>query len=290
MGDVARGVENAVKEVTKGVENVTREVSSGLTTAGQLTSNIGTLVGGDVGKAFNAVTNPAGAMLQAGGSLVEGDIKGAVARSTGAFLAAGTAPLAASSSAKELFQNENFNNVTFGFANDISQVDDAKNRMIYSGDITDQDLSAMGRLGVRTAAVIGTAGVVNAMGGASGVGTAAVNAGKSGQAFLQTAGTVAAGAAAIAKDPGKAAASYLGIDTSGLDSTIDQIDGIRRDIDSVRSIIPQPAANRAPASVSPTTTSPQVAIPGTVQSIGLMPLIAMGTAGLVGLILILKRK
>lgn len=285
MGDVVRVVENTVKEVGKGVENVTREISSGLTTAGQLTSNAGNLVGGDVGKAINAVTNPAGAMLQAGGSLVEGDIKGAVARSAGSFLAGNTQVVAASSSAKELFQNENFNTLTMGFSNDISQVDDAKDRMIARGEISDQDFSAVGRFGVRTAAVIGTAGVVNAFGGASGVGTAAVNAGKSGVGFLQTAGTVAAGAAAIAKDPGKAAASYLGIDTSGLEDTIDQIDGIRRDVES---IIPQPSANRSPASVS--ASSPQIiALPGG-STLGLMPIVAMGAAGLVALILILKRK
>nr|BFD59656.1 hypothetical protein CKG001_17630 [Bdellovibrio sp. CKG001] len=154
MGDVVKVVNNVVKEVDKGVNNVVRETSKGLTLAGQVTSNIGNVVGGDAGKVINAVTNPFGATIQAGGDLIKGDLKGAVARQTGAFLAAGTAPVSASSSIREVAKHDTVNTFFGGMTNDIVEVNDASRRMIHSGEIKAQDWSAMGRLGARTGAIL----------------------------------------------------------------------------------------------------------------------------------------
>lgn len=283
MGEVVKAVENVGREIGKGAENITREASKGLTLTGQVVGNVGNLVGGDVGKGINAITAPTGAFIQSGGDILKGDIKGAVARQTGAMLAAGSAPLSASSSLKDLARNDTVNAFTLGFSNDISEVNDSSRRMITSGEIRDSDLSAMGRLGVRTALAVGTMGAVNAAGGVSGMGSAAVNAGKSGVGFLQSAGTAiggAAGIASIAKDPVKAGATYLGFDK--------QLDQIRNVEDTIKGVVSQPASNRTPAA-TPTTTN-AVSTTGTSNLSSMLPVFAIAGAALLALIFILKRK
>lgn len=190
IADIGKAVENVTKEVTKGVENVVRETGNVVQTTGQIVGNVGTLVGGDVGKVINAATAPFGATIQAGGDLIKGDIKGSVARQTGAFLAAGTAPIAASTTVRDIAKNDYVNNFFGGMTNDLAEVHDASVRMIRDGDITQQDWSAMGRTAGRGAIIVGgAAGLVAAGPGAGAAITS--GAGAAGSAASAVGGTVA---------------------------------------------------------------------------------------------------
>lgn len=170
--EIKKAADNAVKEVSKGFNNVVTETAKGVQLAGQITGNVGTIVGGDVGKVINAATAPIGATVQAGGDLLKGDIKGAVARQTGAFLAAGSAPISASSTVEDVARNPYVNNFFGGMTNDIAEVNLASRRMIRDGEIKSEDWSAMGRLGVRTAVIVGSAGAAVAAGPKLGAGIA----------------------------------------------------------------------------------------------------------------------
>lgn len=262
------------------ISQAVKTVSDTVSTAGKVISNAGDIIGGDAGKALGAVTKPLGGVTEAAGSLIGGDIKGAAARATGAALSAVTVPINASSSGEEALKHETVNTATLGFSNDFVEVNKASNRMISSGEINAEDWSSMSRLGVRTAAVIGTMGAYNAVGGASGIassapgwGTSAVNAGKSGVGFLKEAALVAGGAKMLSSDPLKAAGGYLGVDVDDWRNTEKNIKGL---VDGVTS---SPGTNR-------TTASTGIATPET----SFIPIALAVLAGLIGLIFILKKR
>lgn len=278
MGDVVEAVKSVVNEGAKAVNNITAEAGKGFDN----------LVKGDVGKAATALVTPQLGMVAAAGDVLKGDIKGAVGRAAGAQLSANTNLLGVSSDVKKFVEsNDTLNDVTLGMSKDAVKMHDSTNRMIATGEVRDQDISNILRASTR-AAVIGSGVGLVAGGGASTIGSTAVNAGKSGVGFLQSAGSVAAGAAAIAKDPGKAAASYLGIDTSGLDDTLNDLNDIRNNVDTVRTIISPPANQRAPSA----TGSPGGTAGLAAQAAGgsLIPIILMVAGGLLALVFILKRK
>jgi hypothetical protein len=85
------------------------------------------------------------------------------------------------------------NDLLIGMPNDIVHANTASQRMSQNGEITSEDWSVMGRLGVRTAAIVGTAGLISAYGPAS----STVTAGAKGAAGY-LGGTVGAAGAAVA--------------------------------------------------------------------------------------------
>lgn len=278
MGDVVNAVQNIGNEVAKGVNNVVAETGKGFDN----------LVKGDVGNAAKGLLAPQLGLVAAGGDVLKGDIKGALGRATGAQLSGATNLLGVSNDVRKFVsKNETLNTVSLGLASDAGKMHDSTNRMMATGEVRPEDLSNSFRYLTRAGTIATGVGLVTS-GGASSLGSTALNAGKSGLGFLQGAGTVAAGAAAIAKNPGDAVKSYLGLDTSGFDDLIDNFNDIRNNVDTVRNVISPPSTSRAPAASGPTGSNAGVALP--TMSGGLVPVILLVAGTLVGLVLFLGRK
>ncbi len=187
IGDIKKAAKNVSKEINKGVSNITKEVSKGASNVynetaktiqdvGVISGNIGTIVGGDVGKVINSVANPFGGQLAAVGDLMKGDLNSATNRLAGAEAQRAFGVATVSSSVQKSLQGNTLKSVTMGMTDDWVNASLSGRYMSNTGDARAEDWKNITQAGVKTAAAAGLvygAGLgVQAYGGAGAVGSA----------------------------------------------------------------------------------------------------------------------